>query len=164
MDFAPLMNAPLMIQGHVAFAMISLVLTPVMLLRRKGDRLHKVIGRIWVLAMALTAISSFWILTIRIIGPFSPIHGLSLLTLYSLVAAIYEARRGRISRHKQHIVGAAAGLVGAGLFTLLPGRLMSKTVFPGIEVEGFVVAFALSIVAILIWRLRMRRAQPTKAV
>lgn len=163
MDFEPLMNAPLIVQCHVACAMTSLVLAPVMLLRRKGDRLHKLIGRVWVLAMAVTALSSFGITDIRLVGPFSPIHALSLLTLYSLLAAIYEARAGRIDLHKRHITGAAAGLIGAGLFTLLPGRLMSDIVFPDIAREGFAGAVTLTIIALIIWRVRARGAGPTGA-
>ena len=69
MDIAPFLNAPISIQVHVVCAVVSLALVPLMVLRRKGDRLHKVIGRVWAIAMALTALSSFAIMTIRIIGP-----------------------------------------------------------------------------------------------
>ena len=71
MDITPLMNAPLIVQAHVICAVIALGIVPVMLLRRKGDRLHKIIGRVWASAMGLTAIMSFGIMGIRLIGPFS---------------------------------------------------------------------------------------------
>ena len=113
MHITPFMNAPLIVQAHVICAVIALGLVPGMLFRRKGDRLHKIIGRVWVLAMGLTAITSFGIMDIRLIGPFSPIHGLSLLTLYSLIGAVLQARAGKIDAHKSHVLGAMGGLVGA---------------------------------------------------
>lgn len=158
MDIIPLLNASLMIQIHVFCALLSMILVPVMLLRRKGDRLHKLIGRIWVLAMGLTALSSFAITEIRIVGPFSPIHGLSILTLYSLVAAILTARQGRIEAHKGHMLGAMTGLVGAGVFTFLPGRLMSTTFFQGMEVAGFVGMLVLGAIGLIAWRIKLRSA------
>ena len=156
MDIAPFLNAPISIQVHVVCAVVSLALVPVMVLRRKGDRLHKVIGRIWAIAMALTALSSFAIMTIRIIGPFSPIHGLSLLTLYSLIGAVVTARKGKIEAHKGHMLGAMGGLVGAGVFTFLPGRLMSEIFFQDIEIAGFSVVLIIGIVGFLAWRAKLR--------
>jgi uncharacterized membrane protein len=158
MDFAPLLNAPLLVQCHVVFAMTALVLVPVMLFRRKGDRLHKIIGRVWVLAMGLTAVSSFGIMDIRLIGPFSPIHGLSLLTLYSLAGAVINARAGKIEARKGNILGAMGGLVGAGVFTVLPGRLMSQILFPSAEVIGFVAILALGVVGFVLWRNKLKHA------
>ena len=156
MHITPLMNAPIIVQAHVICAVIALGLVPVMLFRRKGDRLHEIIGRVWVLAMGLTAITSFGIMDIRLIGPFSPIHGLSLLTLYSLIGAVLQARAGKIDAHKSHILGAMGGLVGAGVFTVLPGRPMSQILFSSFEVGGFVVILTLGIVALVIWRNRSR--------
>ncbi|MGH1577414.1 DUF2306 domain-containing protein [Planktotalea sp.] len=159
MDISPLLNAPLETQMHVVCAVLSLVLTPVILLRRKGDRVHKLLGRFWVLVMALTALSSFAIHDIRLIGLFSPIHLLSLLTLYSLAGAIYQARAGRIQAHKSHMIGAMGGLLGAGLFTLIPGRLMSQVFFQGIELQGFIGSLVLAGLAIIVWRNRARGAE-----
>ena len=121
MDFEPLMNAPVLVQCHVAFALTSLLLMPVMLFRGKGDRVHKITGRVWVFTMVMTALTSFGIMDIRIIGPFSPIHGLSVLTLYSLFESIRHIRVGRVDGHKQSMFGAMLGLIGAGVFTVLPG-------------------------------------------
>ncbi|WP_439140695.1 DUF2306 domain-containing protein [Planktotalea sp.] len=158
MDFALLLDAPFIIQCHVICAVIALGLVPVMLFRRKGDQLHKVIGRIWVVAMGLTAISSFGIMDIRLIGPFSPIHGLSLLTLYSLTGAVIQARAGKIEAHKRHILGAMGGLVGAFIFTALPGRLMSQVLFPNVEVIGFIALLVLGGLGYVLWRIKFRHA------
>lgn len=157
MDFTPLLSAPMSIQIHALAAFSALALTPVMLMRRKGDRLHKSLGRVWVAAMAFTALSSFAIHEIRLVGPFSPIHILSVFTLYTLIAAITSARAGRIKAHKQNMLGAMAGLIGAGLFTLLPGRVMSQVVFKGFEVPGFAGAMLLGGAALIMWRRTLLR-------
>ncbi len=159
MDFSPLLTAPTTVQVHVIAALLAVALTPLVLLRRKGDARHKVLGRIWVLAMALTALSSFAIHDIRLIGPFSPIHVLSAFTLYTLGTAIMAARAGNITAHKQSMIGAMGGLLGAGLFTLLPGRLMSHVVFKGIETEGFLTTLVLSGIAVITWRVFVHRSQ-----
>src|SRR4051812_50154529 len=57
----------------------------------KGTLPHRTLGWIWVLLMASVAISSFWIHTIRLVGPFSPIHLLSIFTLTMLPLAVWRA-------------------------------------------------------------------------
>ena len=87
-------------------------------------------GWSWVFLMALVALSSFWIHEIRLIGNFSPIHLLSLFTLCALAAAVFAARRRRIGTHRRAMIWLTYGaLMGAGAFTLLPGRLMHATLF-----------------------------------
>jgi uncharacterized membrane protein len=67
----------------------------------KGTLPHRTIGWIWVLLMFAVAISSFWIHEIRLVGPFSPIHLLSIFAPIMLVwrccmpAGTMSARTGR---------------------------------------------------------------------
>lgn len=163
MDVQPLLDAPLLVQAHVMCALAALALTPAILMRRKGDRLHKMLGRSWVAAMALTALSSFGIMDIRLIGPFSPIHALSLLTLFSLGSAIYYARHGKIDAHQQGMLGAMFGLVGAGVFTVLPGRLMSDLLFPNMQMLGFLAVLALGAISLILWRASLRTSKKSSA-
>jgi uncharacterized membrane protein len=82
--------------------------------------------------MATIAVSSFWIHDLRMIGPFSPIHLLSIFTLAVLPLAVLAARRHDVARHRRAMLGLFLGaLVVAGLFTLLPGRIMHAAVFGG---------------------------------
>lgn len=129
MTLAPLINAPLAIQIHAAAALSLIPLTALQFWRPKRGPSHRAIGWIWVVLMAVTAVSSFWIHSLRLIGPFSPIHILSVITLVNLVLGIRARRAGRIMAHRGHMIGIAAGWAGAGLFTLLPGRIMFQTVF-----------------------------------
>ena len=96
----------------------------------KGTLPHRTIGWIWVLLMFAVAISSFWIHEIRLVGPFSPIHLLSIFAPIMLVLAVLSARRHNVSAHKKAMASIFFGaLVVAGAFTFMPGRIMHAVVF-----------------------------------
>jgi len=125
-------HASLAIQIHMVAAILAFLLGGYVLVRRKGDRLHRNLGKAWVALMALTALTSFAIHTIRMIGPFSPIHILSVVTLVSLWIAVRAARRRDIARHLGTMrMLYVYALLGAGAFTFLPGRLMNRLAFHG---------------------------------
>ena len=78
--------------------------------------------------MLAVVVSSFFIHTIRLWGPFSPIHLLSIFTLAMLPLAVAHARRHAVERRA--MLGLFVGaLVIAGIFTFLPGRIMHAVVF-----------------------------------
>jgi uncharacterized membrane protein len=130
MTLEPLLTAPPVIQAHVAAALGAFGLGAVQLLMAKGTSRHRVIGYVWAVLMTVLALTSFWIHTINLIGPFSLIHLLSILTLVMLPRAIYLARKGDIPGHRRAMIALyVLALVGAGAFTLVPGRLMHAVVF-----------------------------------
>lgn len=130
MSFAPLFAAPAVVQIHAFLALAAVVLTVIILTLRKGSRLHRKLGWTWVLMMAAVALSSFWINQLRWVGPFGPIHILSVITLVSLVGGVRAARRHDRRRHARIMRALVFGaLVVAGGFTLLPGRIMHDVVF-----------------------------------
>jgi uncharacterized membrane protein len=131
MTLAPLLAAPLAIQLHAIAALSLIPLTLVQLGRRKSGAWHRRVGWAWVILMAITAVSSFWIHGIRLFGPFSLIHILSVITLLTLVHAIHARRTGNMRGHRLGMLGVTAGWAGAGLFTLLPYRIMGQVVFGG---------------------------------
>jgi uncharacterized membrane protein len=130
MSFAPLLDAAPAIPLHAFAAMAAFTLGIVQFAAPKGTLPHRTIGWIWVALMAVIAISSFWIHGFRWIGPFSPIHGLSVFVLIALPLAVMHARRHDAAKHRRSMLGLFTGaLVIAGLFTLLPGRIMHAVVF-----------------------------------
>jgi uncharacterized membrane protein len=132
MTLAPLLAAPLVIRVHAFVALAAFVLGAVQLAAPKGTMKHRLFGWSWTLLMLVLVISSFFIHTIRLWGPFSPIHLLSLFTLVMLPLAVLAAHRHNVRRHRQAMIGLFAGaLVIAGLFTLVPGRIMNAVVFGG---------------------------------
>src|ERR1700741_1871431 len=95
---------------------------------RKGTSRHKMIGAFWVVFMFLVACSSFAITRINP-GHFSWIHVLSVVTLVFLPLALWRRRQGDSRGHARAMVGVFLGLLIAGAFTLVPGRLMHDVFF-----------------------------------
>jgi uncharacterized membrane protein len=130
MTLAPLLTASPAIQLHAFAAMGAFALGVVQLSAPKGTIPHRTIGWIWVLLMLAVSISAFWIHTIRLWGPWSPIHLLAIFTLVMLPLAVLYARRHRVAQHRLAMISIFFGaLVIAGLFTLVPGRIMHAVVF-----------------------------------
>jgi uncharacterized membrane protein len=93
MTLAPLLAAPAIIQVHAFAAMAAFGLGAIQLAAPKGTMPHRLAGWVWVSVMLVLAISSFFIHTIRLWGPFSPIHLLSVFTLVMLPLAVLAAHR-----------------------------------------------------------------------
>jgi len=130
MSLAPLLDATPAVPLHAFAAMSAFVLGLVQFAAPKGTLPHRTLGWIWVLLMACVAVSSFWIHQIRLIGPWSPIHLLSIFTLTVLPLAVWRAHRHRVADHRLMMIALFSGaLVVAGLFTLLPGRIMHAVAF-----------------------------------
>lgn len=110
---------------HVVCAFAALALGTLLLSRRlKGDRMHRIAGWTWVGLMLAVAISSLWIPRFMHL---SWIHVFTLLTLASLPLGVYRARTHNVKAHRATMVGVfTGGLVIAGLFTLIPGRMLGN--------------------------------------
>lgn len=131
MTLAPLLAASPAIQLHVASTLGALVLGTIVLMRRKGTGQHKLLGWGFILLMLMASGSSLFIREI-FPGSFSPIHILSITTPIGITAAIYAARRGNIYWHRRAMLLTYwSGLVLAGVFTLLPGRILGRVLFGG---------------------------------
>ena len=130
MTLAPLLAADGAIRLHAFAAMAAFVLGVVQFSAPKGTIPHRTIGWVWVALMLAVSISAFWIHTIRLWGPWSPIHLLAIFTLVMLPVAVLHARRHRVQQHRIAMLSLFFGaLVIAGLFTLFPGRIMHAVVF-----------------------------------
>jgi uncharacterized membrane protein len=130
MTLAPLLNASPTIQIHAFSAMAALLIGAVQFAAPKGTLPHRAIGAVWVLLMLSVSISSFFIHTIRLWGPWSPIHLLSIFTLVTLPLAVLYAHRHDVARHRLAMISIfTGGLVIAGLFTFVPGRIMHAVLF-----------------------------------
>jgi uncharacterized membrane protein len=130
MSLAPLLDAAPAIPVHAFAAMTAFMLGMVQLAAPKGTLPHRTLGWIWVCLMLAVAISSFWIHEIRLVGPWSPIHLLSIFVLITVPLAVWKAHRHQVADHRRIMISIFSGaLVIAGLFTLLPGRIMHAVVF-----------------------------------
>jgi len=130
MSLAPLLDAAPAIPVHAFAAMAAFAIGLVQFAAPKGTLPHRTLGWIWVTLMLLVALSSFWIHQIRLVGPWSPIHLLSIFTLVMLPLAVWKAHTHQVTAHRRIMIFIFLGaLVIAGLFTLVPGRVMHRVVF-----------------------------------
>ncbi|MET0276726.1 MAG: DUF2306 domain-containing protein [Pseudorhodoplanes sp.] len=130
MTLAPLLSASPAIQIHAFAAIAAFVLGVVQLSAPKGTLPHRTVGWVWVSLMVLVCVTAFFIHELRWWGEWSPIHLLAIFTLIMLPLAVFWAHRHRVTAHKWTMVSIFLGaLVIAGLFTLMPGRIMHAVVF-----------------------------------
>lgn len=153
MSLDPIFAAPLHIQIHAAAATVAVLLGPLPLYRKRRDMLHKVTGYIWVTAMLAVAVSAFFIHTFAVIGPFSPLHGFALLTLWSLWTGVAAARSGNFRHHRLAFRNLYwFGLIIAGSANLLPGRMVNEAVFGGRDQLGWIaIALAAAVITGAVW-------------
>ncbi len=157
MNFEPLLHAPLAIQIHVATVVPAAIIGPVLFSQRKGTRLHKAFGRVWMALMAITAISTFFIHEINLVAGFSPIHILSLLVLFGCIRAVVAARVGQISLHREIVKKVyLGGIVGAGFFAFMPGRIMYAVAFSDRWKSPLLIVFMVPLALLLglLWGLK----------
>lgn len=57
------------------------------------------------------------------------IHGLSVVTIVSVVMGAVCAMKGRVHAHSRYMLGAFIGSVGAGIGALAPGRMLHALFF-----------------------------------
>jgi uncharacterized membrane protein len=126
----PLLSASPAIQVHAFAAMSAFVLGLVQLAAPKGTLPHRTLGGIWVAIMFVVATSSFFIHELKVWGPWSPIHLLSIFTLVMLPLGVWRAHHHQVQSHRWTMISIFVGaLVIAGLFTFVPGRIMHAVLF-----------------------------------
>ena len=122
-------RADLAIQWHVVAAVVAFAIGLALLIKRKGTGIHRALGWIWVVAMGVTAASSLFITGLNG-DSYSLIHLLTGWTLIALPMALVAIRQKKVIMHKRMMTGLfVGGLVAAGAFTFIPGRLMWEVFF-----------------------------------
>ncbi|MBX9730439.1 MAG: DUF2306 domain-containing protein [Sphingomonas sp.] len=120
---------PATVWTHLGTMIVALALTPVMLLRRRGDRPHRVLGRVWVIAMLLTALTSLAVRDVNH-GNFSFIHLLSAWVIIQVPLLWWSARTHRVAQHRSSVRGMVLGaLLIAGFFTFPFNRMLGQFLF-----------------------------------
>lgn len=128
-NFGPLAAAPVQIKVHVAAVGTALAIGIVLMLGLKGTTVHRTLGWIWVVAMAAAAISSLFIHRANA-GGFSFLHLFAGWTLIALPMGVFAARKHKVRLHGRTMTGLfVGGLLIAGAFAFMPGRLMWQMVF-----------------------------------
>jgi len=130
MNLTPLWESEWLVIIHALAAIIAIIIGTIQLVKSKGTNTHRHIGQVWVVIMAIVALSSFGIHHFKMFGPFSLIHLLSILTLYTLWEAITAIRKGNIAKHRNSMLLLYfLALIVTGAFTFAPGRVMYRVFF-----------------------------------
>ena len=109
---------------HVASVLPAIPLGGYLLLAPKGTPMHKMLGKVWLILMLVTATSAIFI---QSSGGFSFIHLFVPMTFHAAWKVVATARKGDIAGHKKHLVFTyLTALMIPGIFAfVLPGRLMN---------------------------------------
>ncbi len=122
-----LFGLPAVLWLHVTAALSALVIGFILLIGVKGRSFHKIAGWTWAVCMMTVAISSFWIVDH---GRLSLIHFLSGWVSIAVPMALAAARRQDLKTHRAMMTQIfMGGLIIAGAFTFVPGRLMWRLFF-----------------------------------
>ncbi len=128
---APMLNAPLSLQIHVAGALLALFVGAIIFLLPKGTGFHRLLGWTWVSSMIVVAATSIAMIVDFRTG-INALHVFTAITVISLWGGLAGIRRGDVRQHAGSMVGLyVGGLILAGIFAFIPGRVMWASVFGG---------------------------------
>jgi uncharacterized membrane protein len=163
MTFDPILHAPVAVQVHLLSAALAVAIGPLALYRQRRDRLHRVVGRTWVGAMAILAVTGLFIPAqvlplLEVFGTsFGPIHVFSIWTLLSLTRGMRAILRRDVAGHKAEMRALYWRALGiAGVLTILPGRTLNGVLFGEAEYLGLLVIAGVAIAG-LAWLVLRRR-------
>ena len=135
MSLSPLLQAPLLVQAHVALGLVALALGALRVAWPFVERTDRALG--WSFLAALLATAGTAVLLARPSGTpdvmgFTIGHLFIFATGAGVIAALWAARRRDRLGWRNIVTALFAGvLVMAGLFEVMPGRLMNTVLAGG---------------------------------
>lgn len=109
---------------HFAAALIALILGPIIMFRRKGDKTHRWLGRIWAICMLCITVSA--LVMYDMLGRPNLFHFFAIVSLATLIPGVWSIRKYKKSRNPAHLlthqycmVWAFFGLAAAGLWQII---------------------------------------------
>jgi uncharacterized membrane protein len=149
------MEAPLIIQLHVASALPAILIGPFAIFMKTSWRLHKIVGFSWIVAMASLCITGLLIpsYNLAVIGHLGPIHLFCFWGLSGIFNGVRYARLGRIAEHRMTLKWTWFGAMGAAsLANFLPGRTINRMFFETTPDTGWIVIGVGLAVLVFAWQ------------
>ncbi|MEC7613588.1 MAG: DUF2306 domain-containing protein [Pseudomonadota bacterium] len=113
---------------HLSTVLPAALLGGLLLAFAKGTPVHRLLGKIYMMLMLLTAIITLFMsaeVGPTLLNHFGFIHLLSLLVLITVPRAYIAAKNHDVTSHKYSMLSMYIGAVLiAGSFTLMPGRYL----------------------------------------
>lgn len=123
----------LLMYAHLATVVPCFILGTLLLVIRKGTKIHRQYGRIYMILMLITAtITLFMSAKVgpTLFGHFGWIHSFSILTIYTVPTSYLAIKRGDVKKHKRGMIMLYFGaIIIAGGFTFVPGRYLYMVFF-----------------------------------
>ncbi len=118
---------------HISTVIPAFLIGTYLLINRKGTSRHKLLGKVYMVLMLVTALITLFMsaeVGPTLFGHFGFIHILSLLVFYTVPAAVFAARNGNIKAHRGSMLSLyIGGILIAGSFAFMPGRLLHSWLF-----------------------------------
>jgi uncharacterized membrane protein len=118
---------------HLANVVPCFIIGTVLLMIKKGTKIHVNFGRIYMILMLVTATATLFIraqVGPTIFNHFGWIHSFSFLTIYTVPTAYLAIKKGNIKVHKRKMILLYFGaIIIAGGFTFMPGRYLHSLFF-----------------------------------
>jgi uncharacterized membrane protein len=118
---------------HLGTIIPAFLIGSYLLINRKGTSWHKLLGKIYMGLMLVTAMITLFMsakVGPTLLGHFGFIHIFSLSVFYTVPAAFVAVRNGNIKAHRGNMLGLyIGGLLIAGSFAFMPGRLLYGWLF-----------------------------------
>lgn len=137
MSLQPLLESSWVIQVHAFGAMAAFVLGLIQFAAPKGTLPHRTLGMVWIALMIVVTASSIFIRPalvpeLPLERWFGWIHIFTVITALWIIIGVGHLLRGGadLKRHKGPFLNIfIGGLIVAGAFAFLPGRIMHEVVF-----------------------------------
>lgn len=127
MDYYVLMYA------HLATVIPCVFIGGFLLLIKKGTKIHKYLGRVYMVLMLITAVITLFMpakVGGSVLNHFGWIHLFSFLTIYTIPTAYLAIKKGKVKTHKRKMILLYLGaILIAGAFTFTPGRYLHEVFF-----------------------------------
>ena len=118
---------------HLGTVIPAFLIGTYLLINRKGTSWHKLLGKIYMCLMLVTAVITLFMsaeIGPTLLGHFGFIHIFSISVFYTVPAAVIAVRNGNIKAHQGNMLGLyIGGLLIAGSFAFMPGRLLHGWLF-----------------------------------
>lgn len=118
---------------HLGTVVPAFALGTYLLAAQKGTPSHKLLGKVYMLLMLLTALITMFMsaeVGPTLLGHFGFIHLLSVLVIYTVPTAFLAVRHGDVLRHQIAMIALyVGGILIAGAFAFMPGRLLHDWLF-----------------------------------
>lgn len=123
----------ILMYSHLATVVPCIFLGAYVLLAKKGTRIHRKLGGIYMVLMLVTALITLFMPALvgpQLLNHFGWIHLFSLLTIWTVPTAYTAIKKGNIKAHQRKMLLLYFGaIVIAGGFTLAPGRFLNNLFF-----------------------------------